>query len=285
MSQPRTVIASVAILVCIWGLGAYANTPPAADFTAYRVRNAADAEILFDASASTDADGQIVNYQWVFGDGATGSGIQATHTYSSLRQVNVTLLAYDDGGSWHLVTKTIDLSLIALAPEGTQTAEADQPATETAETSPIPAQTTAPVGTTVGYKAPPFELPNADGSTTALAEFQGHVILLEFWKSTCGGCQASTPVLDAYSKNYTERGLVVILVVLDLHMTTAQQYMRSRGYTNFVLLHETLPYTSGTLLSYGVPGTPHAVLIDRTGEIRFVGHPSLLTGAQIEALL
>jgi len=285
LTHSRIVIAAVAILLAMSAIGAFANTPPVADFSAYRVRGSNDAEILLDASASTDSDGEIVNYQWVFGDGSTGSGMTTTHAYGSLRQVNITLLAYDDGGSWHMITKTVDLSLIPLAPESSGESETSTQLAGTAEATPAVEQTTAPVGSAVGFRAPEFELANADGSMTRLSDFLGHVVLLEFWKSTCGGCQAHTPVLDAYSTNYTERGLVVILVVLDLHMSTAQLYLRNRGYTNFVLLHETLPYNSGTLLSYSVPGTPHAVLIDRTGEIRFAGHPTNMSGADIEALL
>lgn len=276
------VLTAAAVLLTTVGFNVSANTPPVASFTAYRVRGADDAEILLDASASTDDDGQIVNYQWVFGDGATGSGIMTTHTYASFEPVNITLLTSDDGGSWHLVTKTIDLSLIPLAPEQSQATTESNLAVETPAQLPV---TTAPVGNSAGYRAPEFELSDPSGELVKLSDFLGHVVLVEFWKSTCGGCQASTPILDAYSKNYTERGLVVVLIVLDLHLLTAQHYLNDRGYTNFVLLHETLPYTAGTLASYGVPGTPHAILIDRTGEIAFAGHPTSMRGTQIEALL
>jgi hypothetical protein len=36
----------------------------------------------FDASASSDTDGTITSYAWSFGDGTTGSGVTASHTYA-----------------------------------------------------------------------------------------------------------------------------------------------------------------------------------------------------------
>jgi hypothetical protein len=37
--------------------------------------------VSVDASESDDSDGEIVSYQWTWGDGTTGTGMTATHTY------------------------------------------------------------------------------------------------------------------------------------------------------------------------------------------------------------
>ncbi len=52
-----------------------------------------------DASASDDPDGTIQSYDWNFGDGATGTGRQATHTYQSAGTYGVTLTVTDNRGS------------------------------------------------------------------------------------------------------------------------------------------------------------------------------------------
>lgn len=39
--------------------------------------------VTFDASTSTDLDGDTLRYAWDFGDGSTGSGVRTTHTYPS----------------------------------------------------------------------------------------------------------------------------------------------------------------------------------------------------------
>jgi PKD repeat protein len=56
------------------------------------------AVVTFDASASTDNVG-IINYAWDFGDGTTGAGVEATHTYTKEGTYNVTLTVEDAVGN------------------------------------------------------------------------------------------------------------------------------------------------------------------------------------------
>ena len=54
--------------------------------------------VAFDASASYDPDGAIVSYMWDFGDGATGTGMVATHSYATEGTYIVTLRVTDNDG-------------------------------------------------------------------------------------------------------------------------------------------------------------------------------------------
>jgi len=53
--------------------------------------------LFFSGADSTD-DGSIVSYAWDFGDGTTGSGVDATHVYTTAGSCKVTLTVTDDGG-------------------------------------------------------------------------------------------------------------------------------------------------------------------------------------------
>jgi len=74
------------------------NQPPTADANGPYTGIVGE-EIEFDGSASSDADGSIVSYDWNFGDGEVGTGEKATHIYTEKGTYNVTLTVTDDGNA------------------------------------------------------------------------------------------------------------------------------------------------------------------------------------------
>lgn len=54
--------------------------------------------VQFDASGSIDPDGEIVAYEWDFGDGQSGTGVAPTHTYAADGEYNITLCVTDNQG-------------------------------------------------------------------------------------------------------------------------------------------------------------------------------------------
>jgi peptide/nickel transport system substrate-binding protein len=76
-----------------------ANLPPQAIANADQTVAATGESISFDASASTDPGGRIVEYRWFFGDGETGTGVQSTHGYTAPGSYIVYLEVRDDGGA------------------------------------------------------------------------------------------------------------------------------------------------------------------------------------------
>jgi hypothetical protein len=56
-------------------------------------------DIAFDASASRDADGRVVGWNWDFGDGLRGSGQVVTHRYQAHGTYTVKLTVIDDQGA------------------------------------------------------------------------------------------------------------------------------------------------------------------------------------------
>lgn len=71
--------------------------------------------ITFDGSGSTD-DGEIVQYDWVFGDGAVAldAGPNPEYTYSAEGVYNVTLTVTDDEGNINAAATTATISPVEL---------------------------------------------------------------------------------------------------------------------------------------------------------------------------
>jgi len=72
-----------------------AGGPPKASFTTAPAKPMVGDQVQFDGSASRD-DGTIISYAWTFGDGLTGAGRIAFHTYSLYGTFTVGLTVTDD---------------------------------------------------------------------------------------------------------------------------------------------------------------------------------------------
>ncbi len=72
------------------------NIPPVARFTFTPTSIIVPGTVHFDASASTDADGVILRYDWDYGDGDWGSGQTADHLYRTPGPFTVRLIIRDD---------------------------------------------------------------------------------------------------------------------------------------------------------------------------------------------
>jgi PKD repeat protein len=64
----------------------------------------------FDAAASTDSDGTVTGHAWDFGDGTTGAGVTATHTYAAGGSYPVTLTVTDEDGASASLTRTVTVT-------------------------------------------------------------------------------------------------------------------------------------------------------------------------------
>ena len=52
---------------------------------------------FFDGGSSSDPDGDVLSFEWNFGDGTTGEGIRPNHFYESVGNFTVTLVVSDNG--------------------------------------------------------------------------------------------------------------------------------------------------------------------------------------------
>ncbi|MBN2346310.1 MAG: PKD domain-containing protein [Candidatus Aminicenantes bacterium] len=95
--------------------GPILNIPPIARFIFSPTSGLYPLSVSFNASASTDSDGQIVSYQWSFGDlSSTGKGVTTQHTYASKGRFLITLKVTDDAGA--TATATGEVDVLGLAP-------------------------------------------------------------------------------------------------------------------------------------------------------------------------
>ncbi len=103
---------SVTLLVVPAGSG---NQAPVARVTASPTSGVAPLAVSFNGSTSSDADGTIASHAWIFGDGATGSGSTASHTYAAPGAYTARLTVTDNQGATGTTTVAISVSADSVA--------------------------------------------------------------------------------------------------------------------------------------------------------------------------
>jgi len=86
------------------------NTNPVADISATPISGEAPLLVTFDASASTDVDGDALSYSWDFGDGSIVNGVTVENTFTSIGTYPVTLIVEDGNGGIDQAVITITVS-------------------------------------------------------------------------------------------------------------------------------------------------------------------------------
>ena len=84
---------------------------PVPAFTDATTHNAQ--ERRFDATPSRDPDGGIIGYEWNFGDGTTGMGINPVHRFASPGTYTVTLKVTDWDGDSAALSQSVTITLAA----------------------------------------------------------------------------------------------------------------------------------------------------------------------------
>ncbi len=75
------------------------NQAPTAAFTHTATFGIPPVTVEFDASGSSDPEGDSLTYSWDFGDGGSGSGVSPSHTYQSYGSFDVELTVDDGQGN------------------------------------------------------------------------------------------------------------------------------------------------------------------------------------------
>ncbi len=98
-----------------------------------------------------------------------------------------------------------------------------------------------------------------------LSTYRGKVVYVDFWASWCTPCRESFPWLSGMAQQYRTRNFVVIAVNVDHEHQLAQQFLNNTP-ANFPVIYD--PH-GDIAASYKIVGMPSAVLIDRSGRVRF----------------
>jgi thiol-disulfide isomerase/thioredoxin len=108
-----------------------------------------------------------------------------------------------------------------------------------------------------------FRLPAIDGSSWALSDQKGRVVLLNFWTTWCPPCRAETPALVELSRRYGPAGLSVAGISLDEEPLAVVPAFAAQSRIPYPIL---TPDASFGLAST-IDTLPTTMLLDRQGRV------------------
>jgi peroxiredoxin len=111
--------------------------------------------------------------------------------------------------------------------------------------------------------APNFTLDDSLGRTIKLSEFQGKVVLLDFWATWCHGCKTEIPWFMEFQDKYKGNGLVVIGVAMDDDGWKSVKPFVAERKINYPIVVGNQDLEK----LYSVENPPVTLLIDREGKI------------------
>jgi len=128
-----------------------------------------------------------------------------------------------------------------------------------------------------------FTLPDLEGKKHNLSDWQGKVIVVNFWATWCPPCRTEIPMFLEYYAKYRDRGLVFIGVAID-KKEDVETYVDTMFIDYPILLGNETSLDLMTQYGNRVGSLPYNVLIDRNGDIVNTKKGSY-THAELEKLL
>ena len=131
-----------------------------------------------------------------------------------------------------------------------------------------------------GYPAPNFELETLTGETAVLEDYQGDVVLINFWATWCPPCKAEMPDINAFYQANQNDGLTVLAVNAQEDKSTVGRFIESNGFVFPVLLDP----VGDVARQFQVNSFPTTIILDRDGTIQTI-HNGLITAEQLDAVV
>ena len=112
--------------------------------------------------------------------------------------------------------------------------------------------------------APDFQAETLEGKKVSLSDYQGKVLILDFWATWCGPCLAELPYFQELVNLYKNDPSVAFLTISqDRSKDVVRKFLEQKGYTFPVI------FDTGIGQLFEVEGIPLLIVIDKEGNIRY----------------
>jgi len=123
-----------------------------------------------------------------------------------------------------------------------------------------------------GKAAPPLKVVTTSGQKVSLANYTGHVLVLEFFATWCEACKDSLPHMNKLNQQYGKQGLQILGLNPGVRGDTedvVRRFIRDKKINFPVAMVD-----DDILIDYGVSPIPAIFIIDKKGVLvqKFVSY-------------
>ena len=129
----------------------------------------------------------------------------------------------------------------------------------------LTAQPQAPTTPTIAV-FPDISLPDLEGKQRSLSEWQGKVLVLNFWATWCSPCRKEIPEFIELQKEYGGKGLQFIGIAVE-ELEPAKEYSKHAGINYPILVGQPSAINLSVPLGNMISTVPFTVIFDRQGNI------------------
>ncbi len=120
----------------------------------------------------------------------------------------------------------------------------------------------------LGQRRPDYTLGSTTGARVHASDFDGRVVLVNFWATWCKPCREELPMLAALHREQSESGFAVVGIALD-DVAPAREFADELGIAYPILVGSIDVMTVAQLYGNRSGVLPYSVLIDRAGVVRW----------------